>query len=44
MKKNVVLSPEEAKRFFIQKVLDQAGWEGVALSDIEKKMLEFSSE
>lgn len=31
-----------AKRFLISKVLEQAEIEGVALSDVEKKMLQFT--
>lgn len=31
-----------AKQFLISKVIEEAGIEGVALSDVEKKMLEFT--
>jgi hypothetical protein len=31
-----------AKQFLISKVIEEAGIEGVALSDVEKKMLQFT--
>jgi hypothetical protein len=38
----MVRSQSEAKRFFIQKVVDQAGREGAALSKAERWMLTWS--
>ena len=37
-------SSEEAKRFFVEKILEQAKQERIDLSDIEQRMFHFTSE
>jgi hypothetical protein len=36
------MDPAAAKRFLISKVIDEAAFEHISLTDIEKKMLQFS--
>lgn len=42
MKTNAFASAREAKEFLIGKIVDEAGQEGVPLSEVERKMLYFS--
>jgi len=37
-------TPNDAKEFFILKIIEQAERDNISLSDLEKKMLEFTSE